>query len=198
MMKFIGIILIALFFFSFPIYGQRNIEAGKSIFKSRCASCHSIDKRVIGPALKDVDKRHEEKWIIDFVHSSQTLIMAGDETAKMLFQEYNRTIMPDHKDLSPEQIRNIIAYIKNEGNGVPAKASKRYVPAYTNPYKDKNGFVDKILYLNFDEAQSPLKFSDTTSWLIIASIIALLLTIFYLSAYLNYVSDTLTSKKKRT
>ncbi|HCU46613.1 MAG TPA: cytochrome C, partial [Sphingobacterium sp.] len=66
-MKYIAVTLILLFSSLFSTQAQDNIDEGKALFKSRCASCHAIDKRVIGPALKDVDKRHEEKWIIDFI-----------------------------------------------------------------------------------------------------------------------------------
>lgn len=197
-MKYIAVTLVLLFSSIFSIHAQENIEEGKTIFKSRCASCHAIDKRVIGPALKDVDKRHEEKWIIDFVHSSQTVINGGDEKAAKLFQEYNQTIMPDHKDLSEAQVKNIIAYIKDESVKEPVKASKGYVPEYTQPYKDKKGIIDKIVYLNFEEALTPLKFSDITSWAIIATIIVMLITLFYLVTYLHHILDIFKSNKKTT
>lgn len=196
-MKYIAVTLVILLSFLYSVHAQENIEEGKKIFKSRCASCHAIDKRVIGPALKDVDKRHEEKWIINFVHSSQVVINGGDEVAKKLFQEYNQTIMPDHKDLSEAQIKNIIAYIKVEGIKAPEKTYRGYVPAYTKPYKEKKGIIDRIVYLNFDEAQIPLKFSDTTSWVIIATIIVMLITLFYLITYLHHIRSIFTSNRKK-
>ena len=196
-MKFIAFTLILLFASISFVYSQESVEAGKIIFNSRCTSCHAIDRRVIGPALKDVHNRHDEKWIFNFVHSSQTVIKGGDVVAVKIFQEYNQTVMPDHRDLSEAQIKNIIAYIKNESLKEPEARAAAYVPAFTKPYKDKNGIIDRIVYLNFDEAQKPLKFSDTTSWLIIAILILTLITFFYVMIYLNYILDTYTAKNNK-
>lgn len=196
-MKYIAVTLILLFSSLFSTQAQDNIDEGKVLFKSRCASCHAIDKRIIGPALKDVDKRHEEKWIIDFIHSSQTVINSGDKAAIKLFEQYNQTIMPDHKDLSEKQIKNIVAYIKNESTKEPTKADQGYVPEFAQPYKDKTSIIDRIVYLNFEEVQKPLKFSDTTSWVIIATIIVMLMTLFYVMTYLRYILDISASGKKK-
>jgi len=57
-----------MFFTSFSF--AYNNEEGKVIFSSRCTACHSIEKKVVGPAPMDIDRRHDEKWIIAFVHSS--------------------------------------------------------------------------------------------------------------------------------
>ncbi len=89
------------------------VEAGKSIFDTRCAACHSVNKRLTGPALAGVEDRREMSWIIDFVRSSRSLIKAGDEAALAVFEEYNKVPMPDHSDLSNEDIHNIMLYVKS-------------------------------------------------------------------------------------
>jgi cytochrome c551/c552 len=98
-----------------------NTDEGKTIFSTRCTACHAIDKNVVGPALMNVDQRHEEKWIIAFIHSSQTLVKSGDTAAVNLFQKFNSTVMPDHPDLTDEQIKSIISYIKDESKTITAK-----------------------------------------------------------------------------
>ena len=65
-----------------------------------------------GPALAGVDQRRSIDWIINFVHSSQTVIKNGDAYAVALYQKFNKVQMPDHPDLSPGDIKNIVAYIK--------------------------------------------------------------------------------------
>ena len=69
------ILLTVVCVFSFP-----PVE-GKTIFASRCASCHNVNKVIVGPALAGVGDRHTEDWIIKFVHSSQTVIKGGDKAA---------------------------------------------------------------------------------------------------------------------
>ena len=98
-----------------------STDEGKAIFSSRCTACHAIEKNVVGPALMNVDQRHDEKWIIAFVHSSQTVIKSGDTAAVNLFKRFNSTPMPDHPDLTDEQIKSILSYIKEESKVIAAK-----------------------------------------------------------------------------
>lgn len=188
-MRYIAIISLA-FLISGHAYAQQEIEEGKTIFRSRCASCHNVNKKVIGPALRGVDERREKQWIIDFIHSSQTMVQLGDPDAIALFEEYNRTIMPDHKDLTSDQISNIIAYIVDEGSKSTNKSSGSwYTPPYVKPYTDKNSFIDKIVYLNLDGDHRPLKKDDIAAWLGIALFVILLIVALHIFVNLNRVMD---------
>jgi len=89
-------------------------ESGKAIFLSRCAACHNVNKVLTGPALAGVHERHSMDWIVRFVNSSQALVRSGDKDAITLFQQFNKITMPDHPDLTPVDIKNIIDYIKTE------------------------------------------------------------------------------------
>ncbi len=89
-------------------------ENGRSIFLSRCASCHNVNKQLVGPALAGVDQRRSMEWIIRFVTSSQSVIKSGDTTAVALFQKFNKVPMPDHSDLAAEDIKSIVEFIKSE------------------------------------------------------------------------------------
>ena len=134
-----------------------STDEGKTIFTSRCTACHAIDKNVVGPALINVDQRRDEKWIISFVHSSQTVIKSGDTAAVSLFQKFNSTVMPDHPDLTDEQIKSIISYIKEESKTIAA------TPKVTmqRPHKIQPNYT-------------PIKFTDYTFWTVLFSSIALL------------------------
>jgi len=89
-------------------------EAGKTIFTGRCAACHNVNKQVVGPALAGVNDRRSIDWIIKFVQSSQTVVKSGDKDAVALFTQFNRIPMPDHSDLTADDIKNIVEYIKSE------------------------------------------------------------------------------------
>jgi mono/diheme cytochrome c family protein len=89
-------------------------DEGKTIFLSRCAACHNVNKTVIGPALAGIDERRSIDWIINFVHSSQSVVKSGDGYAASLFAKFNKVQMPDHPDLSADNIKSIVAYIKRE------------------------------------------------------------------------------------
>lgn len=91
-----------------------NLSVGKQLFKSRCAACHGIVSEITGPALANITNKHNETWIINFVRNSQQMIKSGDEAAKAIFEAFNSLPMPPQKDLSDNDIRNILAYIQYE------------------------------------------------------------------------------------
>jgi cytochrome c2 len=99
-MKFNICFLFTLLFSTSLVLAAPPVEEGKSIFQARCAACHNINKTLTGPALAGVDQRRSMDWIVDFVHSSQTVIKNGDKDAVALFKQFNNIPMPDHNDLS--------------------------------------------------------------------------------------------------
>lgn len=114
--------LALIFFISSYVMAAPPVEEGKAIFSSRCAACHNVNKIVTGPALAGVDQRRSIDWIINFVHSSQTVIKKGDKDAVALFDKFNKIPMPDHPDLTPDNIRSIVEFIKTEASAGPEKA----------------------------------------------------------------------------
>jgi mono/diheme cytochrome c family protein len=97
---------------------------GEQLFSTICVACHTIGNgRLVGPDLKDVDKKVSGKWMKAFIRSSQTVIKGGDKTANDLFTEYGSIVMPDQLTFTDEQIGSIIAYIKSKGT--PDIAAKK-------------------------------------------------------------------------
>lgn len=103
-------VLIAIFhlFLLVPIQAQ----TGEELFKTACASCHTINKgRLVGPDLTRVYEQKSEDWLISFIRSSQSMIKAGDKDAVAIFNEYNKIPMPDN-NFTDAQISSIIDFIK--------------------------------------------------------------------------------------
>jgi len=96
-------------------------EEGKAIFTSRCTGCHNVNKMVVGPALAGVDQRRPIDWIINFVHSSQKVVKSGDPYAVALFNKFNKIQMPDHPDLTADNIKSVVEYIKVEAKAANQK-----------------------------------------------------------------------------
>jgi len=92
------------------------ITSGEKLFKANCTVCHSINNRVIGPALRDITKRRDLAWIQSFVKNSQKVIKSGDEYAVKLYNDYNKTEMTAFDFFSDEEILSIVAYIKDESS----------------------------------------------------------------------------------
>jgi len=127
--------LITAFSFTLSVTAAPPAEEGKSIFAARCAACHNVNKVLVGPALAGVDTRHSIEWIVNFVHSSQTVIKSGDTSAVALFNKFNHVQMPNHPDLSEGQIKNVVEYIKSE-----AKAGGEKAP-FAKPYSARPNYT---------------------------------------------------------
>jgi len=110
---------------------QRSAAAaqGEALFKqSGCVACHRIGGgRLVGPDLKGVTERRSEAWIIPFVQHSQDVIHSGDSVATALFEQFGRMVMPDH-DLSADQVRSILAYVREAGAAAGAASSAAAPP----------------------------------------------------------------------
>ncbi len=111
---------------STSLFAQEGDPAnGKSLFNANCASCHKLDKKMTGPALRKVESRLEEagldrQWIYDWVHNSSSMIKAGDEYGNKIFDEYGGSAMTAFPQLSEKDIDDILAYTAEE----PAVAPK--------------------------------------------------------------------------
>ncbi len=111
---------------STSLFAQEGDPAnGKSLFNANCASCHKLDKKMTGPALRNVESRLEEagldrQWIYDWVHNSSSMIKAGDEYGNKIFDEYGGSAMTAFPQLSEKDIDDILAYTAEE----PAVAPK--------------------------------------------------------------------------
>src|ERR1051325_4337312 len=103
-----------MFAFSLIATAKTSIDEGKQIFTTRCTSCHNVNKQLVGPALAKVDERRDIDWIINFVHSPKGMIVRNDKDAVALYNQFNQVTMPDHQDLTADNIKNIVAYIKTQ------------------------------------------------------------------------------------
>ncbi|SHG69398.1 c-type cytochrome [Winogradskyella jejuensis] len=108
---------IVLLTFSTTVLAQEGDPAnGKSLFNSQCAACHKLDKKMTGPALRNVEARlYEEEgldreWLNKWIRNSSALIKAGDTYANKIWNEYNQTAMNAFPGLSDQQISDILAY----------------------------------------------------------------------------------------
>ena len=90
-------------------------QDGEKVFKQNCASCHKMDKKLIGPALQGAVQRWEDRpeglraWILN---STQYLKdHPEDSYAHKLFEDYNGTLMTAMA-LSNEDLEAVVSYIE--------------------------------------------------------------------------------------
>lgn len=90
-------------------------QDGEKLFKQNCASCHVItDKTVVGPGLAGMfDRVPSEEWAVKWIKNSSALIAAGDPYAVKVFNQFNKSPMSAFEFLSDDEIKAILAYVKN-------------------------------------------------------------------------------------
>ena len=102
---------VLIFSFSLNISAQEiDIVKGKSLFNANCASCHKLNKNLVGPALKGVSAKYDKDWLYSWIKNSAALIKSGDDQAVAIYEEYNKVAMNAFPQLSNEDIDNILAY----------------------------------------------------------------------------------------
>ncbi|WP_339659452.1 c-type cytochrome [uncultured Polaribacter sp.] len=111
---FKGFTIILFFAISLSSYSQDIDEArqkeGRSLFKSLCASCHKLDKKLVGPALAGVEERRDNAWLKAWIKNNAELRASGDRDAVAIFEEYNGSPMTAFPQLVDQQIDDILYY----------------------------------------------------------------------------------------
>ena len=118
-----------LFIFSVSLSAQEGDAGhGEELFKSNCAACHKLDRKLIGPALKGITEKREKDWLIKWIKNSQSLIDSGDKLAIEVFEEYNRMPMAPYLHLSDQDIIDILAYTDGKPAAPAAAATAPPAP----------------------------------------------------------------------
>ncbi|CAM1339168.1 c-type cytochrome [Tenacibaculum aestuarii] len=102
------------FLVSFSAFSQDVDEArqkeGKKLFKSLCASCHKLDKKLVGPALGSVEEKRTNEWLKAWIKDNAALRATGDKDAIAIFEEYNGSNMTAFPQLTDQNIDDILYY----------------------------------------------------------------------------------------
>ena len=105
-----------IFFMNFSISAQDAVDVarqkeGRKLYNNLCASCHKLDRKLIGPALGGVTERRENEWLKAWIKNNAALRASGDRDAIAIFNEYNGSVMSAFPQLSDAQIDDILYYL---------------------------------------------------------------------------------------
>lgn len=89
---------------------EADVQAGKKLFNANCASCHKLNKKAVGPALKGVSAKYDREWLYSWIKNSSAMIKEGDAQAVAIWEEYNKVAMNAFPMFSNADIDNILAY----------------------------------------------------------------------------------------
>ena len=136
------------FIFTLCSFGQgADPVKGKALFNSNCAACHKLDKKMTGPALRNVENRLLEdegldrEWLYKWIRNSSSLIKSGDAYANKIYTEYNGAAMTAYPQLSDDDLNNILAYTAQE-KPVPVVKAVEASPTGVN---NSNGIPNEII-----------------------------------------------------
>ena len=102
----------------------RTISKGESLFRTRCAACHTIGggnverkpgKRDFGPDLLGVTGKRDRAWLTRWLAEPDKMLASMDPLATALLAEYDNVAMPNLR-LSDVDIQALLAYIEEESN----------------------------------------------------------------------------------
>ncbi len=100
-----------LLFFSPQAIGQDT----PVYFKLNCTNCHTIGGgRLTGPDLKDVSKRQEREWLINFLMNPKSVLDSGDSYGKKILEESRGIYMPTPPQISKDRAENLLDLIEDE------------------------------------------------------------------------------------
>jgi mono/diheme cytochrome c family protein len=88
---------------------KKMAEEGEEVFEQKCAACHKMGERYVGPALGDVIKRRGPTFVMNMALNPQGMVDNHPETKKLLAEFY--TPMPN-QNISPEQARQVVEYLR--------------------------------------------------------------------------------------
>lgn len=124
-------------FFSFLTAQEADPAKGKALFNANCAACHKLDKKMTGPALRNVETRLSEEegldreWLYSWIRNSSAMIKSGDAYANKIYTEYNGAAMTAFPQLTDEDLNNILAYTAEE-KAAPVAAAQAVSVATTS------------------------------------------------------------------
>ena len=134
---------------TFSLANAQDAGKGYELFEANCTACHQIDGKLIGPELRNVEKRVQEQaglgkeWLHAWIKDNKALRASGDAYANKIFAEYNNTEMLAFPNLSDGDIDNILAYTADPDGGKKAfddaKAAKKKEAAAAKAAAAGNG-----------------------------------------------------------
>jgi cytochrome c1 len=88
-------------------------HAGAEIFEHKCAACHKMADRYVGPALGEVTKRRSPTFVMNMVLNPQGMVAKHPVSRKLLGEYF--TPMPN-LNLSKTEARELLEYLRTQAH----------------------------------------------------------------------------------
>jgi len=84
---------------------------GSKVFEQKCASCHKMDERYVGPPLGKVLERRTPTFVMNMVLNPQTMVEKHPVSKKLLAEFL---LMMPNQNLTPDEARQVLEYLRSE------------------------------------------------------------------------------------
>ena len=92
---------------------KQMAEKGEEVFEQKCAACHKMGERYVGPALGEVLERRSPTFVMNMALNPQGMVEKHPVTKKLLAEFF--TPMPN-QNITPEQARQVVEYLRSQGD----------------------------------------------------------------------------------
>ena len=89
---------------------QQLVNRGQRIFRAECMKCHTLDKSVLGPALRDITERRTPEFIMNMTLNPQENVMRHPVLQKY-HQQFNQYMTDVGLDSS--SARAVLEYLRS-------------------------------------------------------------------------------------
>lgn len=112
----------------------RSISRGEQIYRTRCASCHTLTGNelagALGPDLLGVVQKRDLQWLLDWMKAPDQMLKKQDPVAMALYKKYNNLAMPNMR-LHKDEALELIDYIDSETQRVSGKSIQKSAGSMT-------------------------------------------------------------------
>lgn len=113
----------------------RDVPPGERLFRTRCATCHTVTgdepEDALGPDLLGVTEQREMNWLINWLRAPDQMLEKKDPIAISLFKQYNNLAMPNMR-LTQQEAMDLLDYIEEETRRLTGQRAPVTLAA-TNP-----------------------------------------------------------------
>jgi protein SCO1/2 len=101
-----------------------KVDGGEYLFRSRCATCHTIGKGDgIGPDLANVTRRRDRSWVGRYIVEPDKMLEEHDPVAVELFAKYKNVRMPN-LSLGAGDVAVLLSHIEKASAAAAESARK--------------------------------------------------------------------------
>lgn len=97
---------------------KKNVEKGSVMFEQKCFSCHRLDTKLVGPALRQVTKRRTPEYILNMILNPEEMTKRHPVAKQLLAEHLTQMTF---QNVTRDDAMLILDYLRSEADK-PAEA----------------------------------------------------------------------------